>query len=142
MARYSQEELTTIASLVLPEVLRQLKAGAAVIDEVEVVSNPTGLTTLPAYDDRGGQKKVVRLDLNAVIQSTIGTAVDDAEDALLAMQQATSECEAATETCEGLNEDSQELVTILSNLANPMTEAEYEELGVYDEDIFYATYEE
>lgn len=142
MARYSQEELTTIASLVLPEVLRQLKAGAAVIDEVEVVSNPVGLTTLPAYDDRGGQKKVVRLDLNAVVQNTIGAAVEDAEDALLAMQEATADCEAATEICEGLNEDAQTLVTVLTNLANPMTEAEYEALGVYDEDTFYATYEE
>ena len=142
MGRYSQEELTTIASLVLPEVLRQLKAGAAVIDEVEVVSNPTGLTTLPAYDDRGGQKKVVRLDLNAVIQSTIGTAVDDAEDALQAMQQATSECEAATGTCVGLNEDAQELIAILINLANPMSEAQFDALGVYDESKFYATWEE
>jgi len=140
--RYTQEELTTIASLVLPEVIRQLKAGAAVIDEVEVVSDPTGLTTLPAYDDRGGLKRVVRLDLNAVVQDTLGNAVDDAGDALLEMQQATADCEAATTTCVGLNEDAQELVTILVNLANPMSEAQFDALGVYDESKFYATWEE
>lgn len=105
MAAFTHEEMDYLALQLRPYVVSALKAYSQEIDSVEVVSDPTGLTTIPAYDDRGGQKKVVRVDLELVIQNTIGTAIEDARDQLQDMQQATIECETQTELVEAAIED-------------------------------------
>lgn len=77
MANYSKEDLQYIASQVHPYLLELVKANGLDVDTIEVVEDTDGITSLPAYDNRGGTKKVVRVPL-----STFAKPAQDAADAL------------------------------------------------------------
>ena len=66
MANYSKEELQYIASLVKPYLLELVKASALDMDNVEVAGDYEGLTSLPAYDNRGGVRKILRVPLSVL----------------------------------------------------------------------------
>ncbi len=77
MANYSKEELQYIASQVQPYLLELVKSNGLDVDNIEVVEDTDGITSLPAYDNRGGTKKVVRVPL-----STFAKPAQDAADSL------------------------------------------------------------
>lgn len=78
MANYSKEELQYIASQVQPYLLELVKSNGLDVDSIEVVEDTDGITSLPAYDNRGGTKKVVRVPL-----STFAKPAQDAADELM-----------------------------------------------------------
>ena len=78
MANYSKEELQYIASQVKPYLLELVRANGLDVDNIEVVEDTDGITSLPAYDNRGGTKKVVRVPL-----STFAKPAQDAADELM-----------------------------------------------------------
>lgn len=77
MANYSQAELQYIASQVHPYLLELVRSNGLDVDSIEVVNDTDGITSLPAYDNRGGTKKVVRVPL-----STFSKPAQDAADQL------------------------------------------------------------
>ena len=77
MANYSKEELQYIASQVQPYLLELVKSNGLDVDSIEVVEDTDGITSLPAYDNRGGVKKVVRVPL-----STFAKPAQDAADSI------------------------------------------------------------
>lgn len=78
MANYSKEELQYIASQVKPYLLELVRANGLDVDTIEVVEDTDGITSLPAYDNRGGVKKVVRVPLSALAKPA-----QDAADELM-----------------------------------------------------------
>ena len=78
MANYSKEELQYIASQVQPYLLELVKANGLDVDSIEIVEDTDGITSLPAYDNRGGVKKIVRVPI-----STFSKPAQDAADELM-----------------------------------------------------------
>lgn len=56
---YKREELDYIAAQLMPVILEKLGVEAQGVSEVEIVSDLTGVFSLPAYKKVGGVEKVV-----------------------------------------------------------------------------------
>lgn len=94
---YKREELDYIAAQLLPVVLEKLGVEAQGVSEVEVVSDLTGVFSLPAYKKVGGVEKVVE----APVSLLQGIALDSVNEATENAKAATGEAlQAAKETKE------------------------------------------
>lgn len=96
MANYSQAELQYIASQVHPYLLELVRSNGLDVDSIEVVNDTDGITSLPAYDNRGGTKKVVRVPLSTFSKPAQDAADQLAENIASAGQAAAKANEAAT----------------------------------------------
>lgn len=96
---YKREELDYIAAQLLPVVLEKLGVESQGVSEVEIVSDLTGVFSLPAYKKIGGVEKVVEAPvslLQDIALDTVKAATDDAKVATAETRQATKETKAAT----------------------------------------------
>lgn len=96
---YKREELDYIAAQLLPVVLEKLGVESQGVSEVEIVSDLTGVFSLPAYKKVGGVEKVVEAPvtlLQDIALDTVKSATDDAKAATGEARQATKETKEAT----------------------------------------------
>ena len=96
---YKREELDYIAAQLLPVVLEKLGVESQGVSEVEIVSDLTGVFSLPAYKKIGGVEKVVEAPvslLQDIALDTVKAATDDAKAATGEARQATKETKDAT----------------------------------------------
>lgn len=96
---YKREELDYIAAQLLPVVLEKLGVESQGVSEVEVVSDLTGVFSLPAYKKVGGVEKVVEAPvtlLQDIALDTVKEATDNAKTATSEALQATKETKEAT----------------------------------------------
>lgn len=96
---YKREELDYIAAQLIPVVLEKLGVEAQGVSEVEVVSDLTGVFSLPAYKKVGGVEKVVEAPvelLQEIALDTVKEATDNAKTATGEARQATKETKEAT----------------------------------------------
>ena len=96
MANYSKEELQYIASQVQPYLLELVKASGLDVDSIEVVEDTDGITSLPAYDNRGGVKKIVRVPISTFSKPAQDVADSLAESLALVQEAVTKADEAVT----------------------------------------------
>lgn len=95
---YKREELDYIAAQLLPVVLEKLGVEAQGVSEVEVVSDLTGVFSLPAYKKVGGVEKVVEAPvslLQDIALDSVNDAKDKAKEAAAAANQAAAGANAA-----------------------------------------------
>lgn len=96
---YKREELDYIAAQLIPVVLEKLGVESQGVSEVEVVSDLTGVLSLPAYKKIGGVEKVVEAPvslLQDIALDTVKEATDNAKTATSEARQATKETKEAT----------------------------------------------
>lgn len=96
---YKREELDYIAAQLLPVILEKLGVEAQGVSEVEIVSDLTGVFSLPAYKKIGGVEKVVEAPvtlLQDIALDTVKEATDNAKAATGEARQATKETQQAT----------------------------------------------
>lgn len=89
---YKREELDYIAAQLIPVVLEKLGVEAQGVSEVEVVSDLTGIFSLPAYKKVGGVEKVVE----APVTLLQDIALDSVKEATEGAKAATGEARQAT----------------------------------------------
>lgn len=80
MATFSKEELNYIASQVKPYLLELARTDSLEIDDVAVVDDYSGITSMPAYDNGGGLKRIVRVPLS-VLAKPAEDAANNLKDA-------------------------------------------------------------
>lgn len=107
---YKREELDYIAAQLLPVVLEKLGVEAQGVSEVEVVSDLTGIFSLPAYKKVGGVEKVVEAPvslLQDIALDSVNEATENAKaatgEALQAAAGANAAKEKATEAADTAN---------------------------------------
>lgn len=116
MANYSKEDLQYIASQVQPYLLELVKANGLDVDNVEVVEDTDGITSLPAYDNRGGTKKVVRVPLSTFAKpaedaaATLQESIDNANAAATAANSAAERADASVTEINGIKSDIEQAV--------------------------------
>lgn len=96
---YKREELDYIAAQLLPVILEKLGVEAQGVSEVEIVSDLTGVFSLPAYKKVGGVEKVVEAPvtlLQDIALDTVKEATDNAKAATGEARQAIKETKEAT----------------------------------------------
>ena len=96
---YKREELDYIAAQLIPVILEKLGVEAQGVSEVEIVSDLTGVFSLPAYKKVGGVEKVVEAPvtlLQEIALDTVKEATDNAKTATGEARQATKETQQAT----------------------------------------------
>lgn len=96
---YKREELDYIAAQLIPVVLEKLGVEAQGVSEVEVVSDLTGIFSLPAYKKVGGVEKVVEAPvtlLQDIALDSVKEATEGAKAATSEARQATKETKEAT----------------------------------------------
>lgn len=96
---YKREELDYIAAQLIPAILEKLGVEAQGVSEVEIVSDLTGVFSLPAYKKVGGVEKVVEAPvtlLQDIALDTVKEATDNAKAATGEARQATKETQQAT----------------------------------------------
>lgn len=96
---YKREELDYIAAQLLPVVLEKLGVEAQGVSEVEVVSDLTGIFSLPAYKKVGGVEKVVEAPvslLQDIALDSVNEATENAKAATGEALQAAKETKEAT----------------------------------------------
>lgn len=96
---YKREELDYIAAQLIPVILEKLGVEAQGVSEVEIVSDLTGVFSLPAYKKVGGVEKVVEAPvslLQDIALDTVKEATDNAQAATGEARQATKETKEAT----------------------------------------------
>lgn len=96
---YKREELDYIAAQLLPVVLEKLGVEAQGVSEVEVVSDLTGVFSLPAYKKVGGVEKVVEAPvslLQDIALDSVNEATENAKAAAGEALQAAKETKEAT----------------------------------------------
>lgn len=96
---YKREELDYIAAQLIPVVLEKLGVESQGVSEVEVVSDLTGVLSLPAYKKIGGVEKVVEAPvslLQDIALDTVKEATANAKTATSEARQATKETKEAT----------------------------------------------
>lgn len=96
---YKREELDYIAAQLIPVVLEKLGVEAQGVSEVEVVSDLTGVFSLPAYKKVGGVEKVVEAPvtlLQDIALDSVKEATEGAKAATSEARQATKETKEAT----------------------------------------------
>ena len=120
MANYSKEELQYIASQVQPYLLELVKSNGLDVDSIEVVEDTDGITSLPAYDNRGGVKKVVRVPL-----STFSKPAQDAADSLAeSIAKADAAAENANAAAENANGVLDEIDSIKADIEKAVEDAQ------------------
>lgn len=107
---YKREELDYIAAQLLPVVLEKLGVEAQGVSEVEVVSDLTGIFSLPAYKKVGGVEKVVEAPvslLQDIALDSVNEATENAKaatgEALQAAAGANAAKDKATEAADTAN---------------------------------------
>lgn len=96
----SKAELDYLALQIRPFVLEVLRSSSAEIEEIELAPDVEGLTTLPVYDNRGGTRKIVRIDIKDLLKP-----VDMAsEEALAAVAKAKAAAESANTAADSVND--------------------------------------
>lgn len=96
---YKREELDYIAAQLIPVVLEKLGVESQGVSEVEVVSDLTGIFSLPAYKKVGGVEKVVEAPvtlLQDIALDSVKEATADAKTATGEALQAAKETKEAT----------------------------------------------
>lgn len=96
---YKREELDYIAAQLIPVILEKLGVEAQGVSEVEVVSDLTGVFSLPAYKKVGGVEKVVEAPvtlLQDIALDSVKEATEGAKAATGEARQATKETKEAT----------------------------------------------
>lgn len=96
---YKREELDYIAAQLIPVVLEKLGVESQGVSEVEVVSDLTGVLSLPAYKKIGGVEKVVEAPISLlqdIALDSVKEATDNAKAATSEARQATKETKEAT----------------------------------------------
>lgn len=96
---YKREELDYIAAQLLPVVLEKLGVEAQGVSEVEVVSDLTGVFSLPTYKKVGGVEKVVEAPvslLQDIALDSVNEATENAKAATGEALQAAKETKEAT----------------------------------------------
>lgn len=96
---YKREELDYIAAQLIPVILEKLGVEAQGVSEVEVVSDLTGVFSLPAYKKVGGVEKVVEAPVNLlqdIALDSVKEATEGAKAATGEARQATKETKEAT----------------------------------------------
>lgn len=96
---YKREELDYIAAQLIPVILEKLGVEAQGVSEVEIVSDLTGVFSLPAYKKVGGVEKVVEAPvtlLQDIALDAVKEATDNAKAATGEARQATKETKEAT----------------------------------------------
>lgn len=78
---YKREELDYIAAQLLPVVLEKLGVEAQGVSEVEVVSDLTGVFSLPAYKKVGGVEKVVEAPVSLLQDIALDSVNEATENA-------------------------------------------------------------
>ena len=99
---YKREELDYIAAQLLPVVLEKLGVEAQGVSEVEVVSDLTGIFSLPAYKKVGGVEKVVEAPVS-LLQDIALDSVNEATENAKAAAGANAAKEKATEAADTAN---------------------------------------
>lgn len=98
---YKREELDYIAAQLLPVVLEKLGVEAQGVSEVEVVSDLTGVFSLPAYKKVGGVEKVVEAPVSLLQDIALDSVNEATENAKAATGEA---LRAAKETKEATSD--------------------------------------
>lgn len=96
---YKREELDYMAAQLIPVILEKLGVEAQGVSEVEIVSDLTGVFSLPAYKKVGGVEKVVEAPvslLQDIALDSVKEATDNAKTATSEARQATKETKDAT----------------------------------------------
>lgn len=96
---YKREELDYMAAQLIPVILDKLGVEAQGVSEVEIVSDLTGVFSLPAYKKVGGVEKVVEAPvslLQDIALDSVKEATDNAKTATSEARQATKETKDAT----------------------------------------------
>lgn len=96
---YKREELDYMTAQMLPVILEKLGVEAQGVSEVEVVSDLTGVLTLPAYKKVGGVEKIVEAPvslLQDIALDTVREATDKANEATGQTRKATLDAINAT----------------------------------------------
>lgn len=96
---YKREELDYMAAQLIPVILDKLGVEAQGVSEVEIVSDLTGVFSLPAYKKVGGVEKVVEAPvslLQDIALNSVKEATDNAKTATSEARQATKETKDAT----------------------------------------------
>lgn len=96
---YKREELDYMAAQLIPVILEKLGVEAQGVSEVEIVSDLTGVFSLPAYKKVGGVEKVVEAPvslLQDIALDSVKEATDNAKTAISEARQATKETKDAT----------------------------------------------
>lgn len=95
---YKREELDYIAAQLIPVVLEKLGVEAQGVSEVEIVTDLTGVYSLPAYKKVDGTEKVVEAPvslLQDIALDSVNDAKDKAKEAAAAANQAAAGANAA-----------------------------------------------
>lgn len=104
---YKREELDYIAAQLLPVVLEKLGVESQGVSEVEIVSDLTGVFSLPAYKKIGGVEKVVEAPvslLQDIALDTVKAATDDAKAATAGANDAKNKANQAADTTNAVKE--------------------------------------
>lgn len=100
---YKREELDYIAAQLLPVVLEKLGVEAQGVSEVEVVSDLTGVFSLPAYKKVGGVEKVVEAPVSLLQDIALDSVNEATENAKAAAAGANAAKDRATEAADTAN---------------------------------------
>lgn len=100
---YKREELDYIAAQLLPVVLEKLGVEAQGVSEVEVVSDLTGVFSLPAYKKVGGVEKVVEAPVSLLQDIALDSVKEATEGANQAAAGANAAKDRATEAADTAN---------------------------------------
>lgn len=87
---YKREELDYIAAQLIPVILEKLGVEAQGVSEVEIVSDLTGVFSLPAYKKVGGVEKVVEAPVTLLQDIALDTVKEATDNAKAATGKATA----------------------------------------------------
>lgn len=104
MVTFSKEELNYIASQTLPYLLEMARSSSLEIDDVDIIDDYSGITSMPAYDNGGGLKRIVRVPLS-VFAKPAEDAVAEVSDAIEQALEATEKATQFIEEAETLRND-------------------------------------
>lgn len=129
MANYSKEELQYIASQVQPYLLELVKANGLDVDSIEIVEDTDGITSLPAYDNRGGVKKIVRVPISTFskpaqdVADSLAESLALVQEAVTKADEAVTKAEAAVDGIEDIRNDIEQAVSDAQKALEDVREA-------------------
>lgn len=94
---YKREELDYIAAQLIPVVLEKLGVEAQGVSEVEIVTDLTGVYSLPAYKKVDGTEKVVEAPVSLLQDIALDSVNEATENAKAATADATVQADRAKE---------------------------------------------
>ena len=114
MATFNKEELQYIATQVKPYLLELARSESIKLDDVAIVDDYSGISSMPAYDNRGGLKRIVRVPLSVFAKP--------AEDAVAEVTEA---IEIALEASEKATQFIEDAEILRNDIAKALTDAQY-----------------